>query len=615
MVKNTITKSLFNSLRLNIQQNRINLFFYIVVIIFLLFKFYYFNTELKCYPSTSIWTNIRFFVYTFTSCYVLTLPFILIKKKKEYYLFSLILLDIIFLSYTWYYRNYYTIMPITAMNQAENLTGLGPSILGSIKLKDSLFILSTILLLLTYYSYFRKRLNSIRIQERIRSFSIVSVFIVLIIILDFVQYYFEHGKWTNRFGTFYFDQCHGIKYFGFASCLLWQANNLAKYDAEIPPERLNEVEEWLNEHRTYTELNIDSSLFINKKNIILIIVESFESWAINSRYQGKEITPLLNELIAEEKSIFFPKVIPQTKDGRSSDTQFMINTGLFPINTGSVFFMYPENRYYSIVKALKMTDNYKAITLMGDEPSYWNQSMINPSLGYDELISSLNYDMTDQIGVGLSDDSFFDQSTDIISQLPQPFFLQMITLSSHTPFKLPKHKISIDFSDDTPEILNDYLTTIHYVDKSVGKFIHDLKTKDLFDNTAIIIMGDHEALRIDIRESLMSEPGIKDLTTQDAHLEEAYVPLVILNSNTSYVYKQPMGTIDVYPTLLDLLRINEYQWRGVGISIFNSKKEPCAINFRFEPEGITDSIPDLYLNHITSAWAISDLIVRSDYFK
>lgn len=62
----------------------------------------------------------------------------------------------------------------------------------------------------------------------------------------------------------------------------------------------------------------------SKKNLILILVESMQSWPINMTVKGTEVTPYINQLVKLSGSQYFSKVIPQVKDGRSSDAQLLI---------------------------------------------------------------------------------------------------------------------------------------------------------------------------------------------------------------------------------------------------------------------------------------------------
>ena len=180
-----------------------------------------------------------------------------------------------------------------------------------------------------------------------------------------------------------------------------------------------------------------------------------------------EVTPCLNKIIESENNIYAPRILVQTKGGRSSDSQLLINTGLLPINTGIVFSEFNQNQYYSLAKALNINSVYKTFVFIGNQPSFWHQGVMNHTLGFDSLISSLNFDMSDVFNMGLSDESFFKQSIEKIKTIPQPFYIQMITLSSHFPFTIPNEKIKIRIPVNLPKEISSYLQSINYVDNVI----------------------------------------------------------------------------------------------------------------------------------------------------
>lgn len=84
--------------------------------------------------------------------------------------------------------------------------------------------------------------------------------------------------------------------------------------------------------------------------------------------------------------------------------------------------------------------------------------------------------------------------------------MQLVTYSGHAPFKLPEELKEIHFSPAIPQKMNDYMTTARYTDKAIGKFVEYLKTLPQYDETLIVITGDHEGLAT-YREELCNAPG------------------------------------------------------------------------------------------------------------
>jgi phosphoglycerol transferase MdoB-like AlkP superfamily enzyme len=288
----------------------------------------------------------------------------------------------------------------------------------------------------------------------------------------------------------------------------------------------------------------------------------------------------------------------------------MINTGLLPIYTGTVFYRFYNNKYFTLAGALKKA-GYRSTSFMGNQPSFWHQGTMNPALGFDSLVSVLDYAVSDtaMIGMGLSDNSFFHQSISKIRNLRQPFYIQMITLSSHFPFELPLTERRAHFPADLPRGLASYLLSIHYVDEAIGAFIDELKRDGLFDRCVVVITGDHEALPRDLRESYMDNKYVKGWLTR-LH----YVPLLILNSPAVLEYEGVLGQIDIYPTILSLMGISNYPWKGLGTSILCGEKHEFAVDPRMNVVGDTAQVAQELIQHAISAWQVSDLIITRDYF-
>ena len=76
-------------------------------------------------------------------------------------------------------------------------------------------------------------------------------------------------------------------------------------------------------------------------------------------------------------------------------------------------------------------------------------------------------------------------------------------------------------------------------------------------------------------------------------------------------YDKVMGQIDMYPTLLNLLRLDDYCWTGLGHSILDPDKKGFAVSPRMEVEG-EETTPE-EAAFARKAYDISDLMIRFDY--
>ncbi len=353
-----------------------------------------------------------------------------------------------------------------------------------------------------------------------------------------------------------------------------------------------------------------------KDNCIVIIVESLESWLLDATVEGQEIMPNLNRILRDSSVIYAPHVLSQVKGGRSIDSQLLMYAGLLPVNSGSYSIKYPETCYPSLVKAFKQKHkNSRAYSLTTDKPMVWNQWVIIPALGYDSLVSKKCFIQEEPVGSRkqIGDRAFLRQCLGKIKRNEVwndsgNTLVQCVTYSGHNPFILPDSLKKVFFSKEIPDVLNRYMTMANYVDRAIGEFISALKSDRRFENTLIVIMGDHEALGM-YRKELLGDPAAKNIIS-----DKAFVPLIILNAPFNMYYGKVMGQVDVYPTLLDLLGLDGYWWKGLGESILNPGKPGFGIDSRLNIVGDTANVPQEKVNMARKAWEISDLIIRYDYW-
>lgn len=301
---------------------------------------------------------------------------------------------------------------------------------------------------------------------------------------------------------------------------------------------------------------------------------------INFKIDNIEITPYLNQLCCQNNSIIALKVQPQVKDGRSSDAHFMYNTGILPLRKGAVAMRYGKTSYPSLAKALR---NYVTIEFICDDAKFWNQTVTASSYGFENLYDR-NYIPHNGADVA-KDGEMFQLATTVLKTTKQPFYAQLVTLSMHQPYDKPiVPATAISQSNQYSAEIKNYLEAVHYCDSELEKFIRNLKEADLYDNSVIAIVSDHDEVDKNVIEHR------KRVLPEDKE-----VALIVLNTPYTIKYQGKLGQIDVYPTLLDIMGANHYLWKGIGQSIFR-KNENGQTNF-------------------DEMWDISSLLITKGYFK
>jgi lipoteichoic acid synthase len=257
--------------------------------------------------ETSAFTLIiRKFRSLFDAC-MLMLPFFLMNKRKWIIFILLFLLDIFCLSQIWYFRTYQTLMPFSSYFLFDNVSELLiKSIIGSIHPADIWVILPTILLLFLYLGFYKNNTEAYEpLPKRIAygamifiicSFGYLATPLKAAIIKD-PNRPSPWIRWTASFGPSFYVEANGlVPYFVYT---LTKATTTSK---KITPEEKNYIDRFIlsKEKKQMHNTILDHP----RKNLIIIIVESLNSWLLNRTIDGIEITPNLNRFIKEDSGYF-----------------------------------------------------------------------------------------------------------------------------------------------------------------------------------------------------------------------------------------------------------------------------------------------------------------------
>ncbi|MDI6546305.1 LTA synthase family protein [Bacillus subtilis] len=314
------------------------------------------------------------------------------------------------------------------------------------------------------------------------------------------------------------------------------------------------------------------------RNVILVSLESTQSFVINEKLNGEEITPFLNDFI--KQSYNFNNVYHQTGQGKTSDSEFIVDNSLYPLGRGAVFFTNAGNQYMAAPEILKNSGYYSAV-LHANNKSFWNRDLMYDSFGYDSFFDINSYDVTDEnsVGWGLKDKEFFEQSSELMKNLPQPFYSRLITLTNHFPFDLDEEDQLIDEYDSSSQTLNKYFPTVRYQDEALKRFIEKLKEDGLYDNSVIVLYGDHYGISENHNEA-MGQFLRKEITPfEEVQLQK--VPLVIhipgITDKKPQTIETVGGQIDIRPTLMNLLGIDTKDQIQFGNDLLSDEKLDFAV--------------------------------------
>lgn len=441
--------------------------------------------------------------------------FIKPKRRIIYYFILSLLFAIMCGANSIYYSNYRSFISFSLLATASQLGGVANAVTGYImEIKDLVFIWAPAAVMTTHILIKKKAPKHYENTESVQkgkkmplkvflwSLGILGVFALTLTGTDWSRL---RKQWNREYVLGKFGMC------------IYQMSDIVSTIAA----KFNTIWGYEESQQTFTDFyeethgggkNAYTDIF-KGKNIIAIHAESIQNFTLGTFINGKELTPNLNKLVDE--GIYFSNFYAQESVGTSSDTEFTFSTSLLPATSGTVAINYWDRNYTTIPKLLG-EKGYYAFSMHGNNGSYWNRLNLHSSFGYQRLYHYSNdFNLDENIGLGLSDKSFFRQAISKIQEIDREhenYYGVMIMLTNHTPFtdienysdfevdfKYKKYneetktyeETSADFLEGTS--LGSYLKSVHYADEAIGQFIGDLDSAGLLEDTVIVIYGDHDA--------------------------------------------------------------------------------------------------------------------------
>lgn len=514
------------------------------------------------------------------------------------------LLDVLLVANLMYFRTYYSAIPASSYLEAGNLADFKASVTDSLRWADIVLPLITIATAVMAFRYKTTKRQPLTAVLKWWAAPLAG-FALLLTGVNLCKGGFHKSLRSVRQSAYLCSADAPI--FSVFGCIWYDITDAAE---PITPEKQAEIERWLASQPKHQPAN---SVTEKRSNLLIVFAESLESWVLEKKVNGKEITPCLNRLLKEKSTLYAPNVLTQVKGGRSIDAQLMICSGLLPLMSGTYSSLYYDNTFYTIQKAMRGLKHSRSYLLTIDKVSTWNQGAVARSFGTDTIISYHDFKMTEAFGTHkrIGDASFFQQCREKIERGEvwkpgESVYMQFVTYSGHAPFKLPDHLRTITFPASIPEKAADYMTTAHYTDKAIGDFVAYLKTLPQYKETIVVIVGDHEGLA-SYRQELVDNPVCRGLVS-----DKQLTPFIVLNSPVGMRYDKFMGQIDIYPTLLNLMQLDAYRWHGLGQSILDPRKQGVAVGSVMNVEG-TGS--DKEVERLKEAHTVSDYMLRYDWLK
>ena len=330
-----------------------------------------------------------------------------------------------------------------------------------------------------------------------------------------------------------------------------------------------------------------------KHNLIFVMVESFESWTMElTDVHGQYITDNINRLLDRHKHLYCKKMCSQVKHGVSGDGHMIANTGLLPLQSGAACMLYGYNTYPNFAHMFEHS------FLLNPTRDAWNKSRSTINYGYKGQLCP--EDMR-QEGSRISASNWWDENIFPIAierigsyDSDTPFCAFVLTISSHSPFNMYNHRYDVDLREDWSVNARCYLGSIHYMDHYLGQLIDYMEATSMFDNTLLVITGDHTIYKpATISEYLLEGATQAGLSVADGN---NYVPFIMVGAGIkeNIEIEREVYQMDIYPTILSAIGAESYFWHGFGVDLLS------ADTARLFSE--------------KEAYLLSDKLIRSNYF-
>jgi len=321
-----------------------------------------------------------------------------------------------------------------------------------------------------------------------------------------------------------------------------------------------------------------SSLYgsLEGQNIILIQCETCEEYAYSPAY-----TPNYYRLYNE--GIHYDNFYSAAKNNYTYDAELKALTSMMYFQTDNFMFSFGDNSFHNALPHILTENGYTANAFHNYDGSFFNRNIIYPNLGFQDFyaIDSMQVDESAYMPL---DSMMFDQLKDLIVPVQDnPFFTFVITVTPHGPHNKYREELKEYYDilaqdpayDNAPiELLTITAAQMDF-DKGLGIMLDDLETKNLLDDTMILMYSDH-------KNYSDYEMTVEYTPNSDIPFEIEKVPF--------FIYSQALGSgvsdvitsqYDITPTILDLLGISYIQYYYYGQSMFLEDKIDLPVIFSY----------------------------------
>ena len=363
------------------------------------------------------------------------------------------------------------------------------------------------------------------------------------------------------------------------------------------------------------------------KNVVAVLMESIDDWLVTPQDM-----PVLYELSG--KGIFFNDFYtPDYANGWTFNTEFAFNNGVYPYSNGSTEGNLTGNSFKQSLPSVLKDNGYSTNMFHYNKAEYYNRDVMSKAFGYEAYHSFKDYEPdanTQDIKVEI--DSYLTRNAalfnDVVPNQTNPFYSFIISYTAHLPYDTSVYtsKYALEkYPQYDPKDEFDVLRAkAHVTDDFLGELIDGLKKKGVWEDTVLVLYGDHYAYGINDTEK------ITEISEANGNRVLERTPALIYCADDERALKveKTAQTVDLAPTLMNLLGlpvshevmgndIFDPDYPGYGIFLKNgwvNDKADAKDGEIYKNNGMSDEEILKMNDFVKEYYVVNDLILDSDYY-
>ena len=312
--------------------------------------------------------------------------------------------------------------------------------------------------------------------------------------------------------------------------------------------------------------SVADSVAAKKKNVVVMIVESFGSEYIGALNDYEGYTPFLDSLIS--KSLIWEHSFGNGRKSIDGMPSVLSSIPMFV----EPFFLTPAsvNNVGGLAREL-VKDGYYSAFFHGAENGSMGFQAFSRATGFEDYFGRTEYNQDNRFqgdadfdGMwAIWDEPFLQYMALTMNEFREPFVSAVFTASSHHPYKIPEA-----YHEIYPEEGLVMHKCVRYTDHALKRFFETASKQPWFKNTLFVLTADHTNLS-EVPEYQTSLGGFR-------------VPIVFFDPSGEMPTGQREGIaqqIDIMPTVLGYLGYTQ-PYVAFGFDLFHTPAEDTwAVNY------------------------------------